>query len=269
MKEAAYKQKMQTFYINKIAICIATALITMFLFNFAHKAAVDYVYTEPTADYSAFGSLSEKDEKKGMEVTEAQNLILDELKGKPNVTLESIQDFIRKKSKFYQDATDAEIEIAAEKVQSKLEIINKEGFKWFELLIAFIFGYIGYCVPVWLLMFQKTLRKLEMENEVMEYQTIILMLMKIERVNVEMILEWIERYSNIFREPITKCVNNYEAGAWEALEQLKEEIAFPQLERIIESMQSAVEKIPISEAFDELDNEREYYQAKEKNQIKD
>lgn len=27
-------------------------------------------------------------------------------------------------------------------------------------------------------------------------------------------------------------------------------------------MQSAVEKIPISEAFDELDNEREYYQAK-------
>lgn len=101
-----------------------------------------------------------------------------------------------------------------------------------------------------------------MENEVMEYQTIILMLMKIERVNVEMMLEWIERYSNIFREPITKCVNNYEAGAWEALEQLKEEIAFPQLIRIIESMQSAVEKIPISEAFDELDNEREYYQAK-------
>ena len=86
--------------------------------------------------------------------------------------------------------------------------------------------------------------------------------MKIERVNVEMILEWIERYSNIFREPISRCVNNYEAGAWEALEELKEEIAFPQLIRIIESLQAAVEKIPISEAFDELDNEREYYQQK-------
>src|SRR5690625_1156182 len=77
-----------------------------------------------------------------------------------------------------------------------------------------------------------------------------------------MILEWIERYSNIFREPISRCVNNYEAGAWEALEELKEEIAFPQLIRIIESLQAAVEKIPISEAFDELDNEREYYQQK-------
>ena len=101
-----------------------------------------------------------------------------------------------------------------------------------------------------------------MENEVMEYQTIILMLMKIERVNVEMILEWLERYSNIFREPISRCVNNYEAGGWEALEALKEEVAFPQFIQIVESLQAAVEKIPIREAFDELDNEREYYQAK-------
>jgi len=111
-------------------------------------------------------------------------------------------------------------------------------------------------------MFQKILRKLEMENEVMQFQTIILMLMKIERVNVEMILEWLERYANIFKEPITKCVNNYEAGAWEALEEFKNEIAFNQLIRIVESLQAAVEQIPISEAFDELDNEREYYKAK-------
>jgi len=115
-----------------------------------------------------------------------------------------------------------------------------------------------------MLMFQKIMRKLEIENEVMQFQTIILMLMKIERVNVEMILEWLERYSNIFREPISKCVNNYEAGAWEALEELKNEINFEQMIRIVEGLQSAVEKIPINEAFDELDNEREYYQEKRK-----
>ena len=33
---------------------------------------------------------------------------------------------------------------------------------------------------------------------------------------------------------------------------------------IVESMQAAVEKIPIREAFDELDTEREYYQDKRK-----
>ena len=34
--------------------------------------------------------------------------------------------------------------------------------------------------------------------------------------------------------------------------------------RIVESLQAAVEKIPISEAFDELDTERSYYQEKRK-----
>ena len=103
-----------------------------------------------------------------------------------------------------------------------------------------------------------------MEDEVMQYQTIILMLMKIERVNVEIILEWLERYSNIFREQISKCVNNYEAGAWEALEQLKNDVTYMPFIRLVESMQAAVEKIPIRDAFDELDTERDYYQEKRK-----
>ena len=108
------------------------------------------------------------------------------------------------------------------------------------------------------------MREMEMEDEVMQFQTIIVMLMKIERVNVEIILEWLERYAKIFKEPITKCVNNYEAGAWEALEELKNDVTFPLFIRIVESLQSAVEKIPIREAFDELDTERDYYQEKRK-----
>ena len=103
-----------------------------------------------------------------------------------------------------------------------------------------------------------------MENEVMQFQTIILMLMRIERINVEMMLEWLERYSNIFKSQITRCVNDYESGAWEALENLKNDISYLPLIRIVESMQAAVEKIPIKDAFDELDSEREYYRDKRK-----
>ncbi len=261
LKDAASKQKIEALYVNKVLICIVAMIITIVLFMFGHKIAKNYVYTEPTTDYNLLGTLSDRDRKKAMEVTEAQNIVLEEFKGKSNVTSEDILEFLPK-TEFYKDADEGTLATATEKIMSKLSIINSEGFKWFELLIAFIVGYLGYCSPTWMLMFQKILRSLDMENEVMEYQTIILMLMKIERVNVEMILEWLERYSNIFREPISKCVNNYEAGAWEALEELKQEVTFPQLIRIVESLQAAVEKIPIREAFDELDNEREYYQAK-------
>ena len=133
-----------------------------------------------------------------------------------------------------------------------------------EVILAIGLAYLGYMAPIWLLMFQVKMREMEMEDEVMQFQTIIVMLMKIERVNVEIILEWLERYAKIFKEPITKCVNNYEAGAWEALEELRNDVTFPLFIRIVESLQSAVEKIPIKEAFDELDTERDYYQEKRK-----
>ena len=123
---------------------------------------------------------------------------------------------------------------------------------------------IGYMFPIWLLFFQVKMRQLEMEDEVMQFQTIILMLMRIERVNVEIILEWLERYANIFKPVITQCVNNYEAGAWEALEEMKNAVTYQQFIRIVESLQAAVEKIPIRDAFDELDSERDYYQEERK-----
>ena len=103
-----------------------------------------------------------------------------------------------------------------------------------------------------------------MEDEVMSYQTIIMMLMKLERVDVEMILEWLERYADIFKEPISKCLNNYESGAWESLEQMKKDVTYEPFIRIIESLQTSVEKVPIREAFEELDSDREYYQDKRK-----
>ena len=207
--------------------------------------------------------MSEKDEQKAMELTEQDNKILDQFRGKTNTTDEQIRRAVERLPYYYEE-DEVEIDKAVERIREKLDVINSEYMQWFEILLAFVFAIVGYMAPIWILMFQVKMRQLEMEDEVMQFQTIILMLMRIERVNVEIILEWLERYSNIFRAPIAKCVNNYEAGAWEALEQMKEEVSYTPLIRIIESMQAAVEKIPITDAFDELDSERDYYQEKRK-----
>ena len=263
LKDSASKLKMHWLYINRICIAIVTFVASIIIFTQLHTIAINYVYTEPTTDYNIIGGLSEKDEKKAMELTKQDNKILDRFRGKTKTT----QDQIRKeidKLEYYAEAEDSEKDTAAERVYKKLQIVNSEYLQWFELLLACVFTVIGYMAPIWILMFQVKMRQLEMEDEVMQFQTIILMLMRIERVNVEIILEWLERYSNIFKAPISKCVNNYEAGAWEALEDMKEEITYVPLIRIIESLQAAVEKIPITDAFDELDSERDYYQEKRK-----
>lgn len=263
LKDAASHLKMEWLYINRITLAITTCVVSIIVFTYLHKLAIDYVYTEPTTSYNLMGELDEKDKAKAMEITEQDNIILNLFRGKLDTTEKQIQIEV-KRQKFYEDAEDEEIEVAVERIYKKLKIVNSEYIKWFEILLSFVFAIIGYMAPMALLMFQIKMRQIEMEDEVMQFQTIILMLMQIERVNVEIILEWLERYANIFKEPISKCVNNYESGAWEALEEMKEEVSYMPLVRIIESLQAAVEKIPIKDAFDELDSERDYYQEKRK-----
>ena len=203
----------------------------------------------------------QKKMKKSNGINKSDNVFLDKFRGKTNTTKQQLQSAIEK-SDDYKDAENDEIVTATNRIYKKLQIVNSEYMKWFELLLACVFAVVGYMAPIWILVFQVKMRQLEMEDEVMQFQTIIMMLMRIERVNVEIILDWLERYSNIFKPVITKCVNNYEAGAWEALETMKDEVTYVPLIRIIESLQAAVEKIPIKDAFDELDSERDYYQAK-------
>ena len=263
MKDSATKLKMEWLYVDRCVYAIAAFLIAVFLFWQVHRLQVDYIYNQPAADYDLLGTMSEKDEVKAIEKTKVRDVYLDKYKGNEGTSKETILEDI-KDDEYYASYTDEELDEEAGQIHEYLVTIQNQYLKAFEFLVSFAIGGAAYFVPIWILMFQKIMRQMEMENEVMQFQTIILMLMKIERVNVEMILEWLERYSNIFREPISKCVNNFEAGGWEALEELKNDVSFPQLIRIVESLQSAVEKIPIRQAFDELDTERAYYQEKRK-----
>ena len=223
---------MEWMYVTKLCLVVVVFFVSLFLMNQLHKVSINYIYTSPTNDYDLI-SMSAKDEAKAMETTKIHNEFLDMFRGQSGVT----ENDIRLKVKYSADfktATDEDINTAVSRIYTKLQTINSEYIKWFEVLIALVFCTAAYMAPTWILHFQKKLRQLEMEDEVMQYQTIILMLMKIERVNVEMILEWLERYANIFKEPITKCVNNYEAGAWEALDELKNDISYQPLITIVE-----------------------------------
>ena len=260
LKDSASKLKMEWLYVNRIVTGICVAVLSLIIMIQLHEVAIEWVYTEPTSEYDLIG-MTDSQEKAAMELTESDNQFLDMFRGNLETTTEDIEKAVRK-SEDYEEADDDEIEEAVERIYDKLQTINSEYLKWFEVLLALVFMIIGYMFPLWLLYFQFKMRQMEMEDEVMQFQTIILMLMRIERVSVEMILEWLERYADIFKDPLTRCVNNYEAGAWEALEVLKNETNYQLFIRIVESLQAAVEKIPIAEAFDELDSERDYYQQK-------
>lgn len=266
MKDAASKDKIQWIYINRIVLCIISFVVSVFLFSQLHRITIENVYTDPTTTYDIIGEMDSRTAKKAMELTASDNEYIKYFKNKPDLVQADIEKAMQRGNvnKDYISSKEKEIQAAAERIMGKINTVNSEYFSWLELLGAMVIAMIAYMGPIWMLKFQVKMRQLDMEDEVMQFQTIILMLMRIERVNVEIILEWLERYSNIFKDPISKCVNNYESGPWEALEAMKDDVTYPQFIRIIESLQAAVEKIPIKDAFDELDTERDYYQAKRK-----
>ena len=266
MKNAASKDKIQWLYINRILLCVTSFIVAMVFFSQLHRITIENIYKDPTNTFNVIGKVSDKDAKKAMELTKSDNDYIKYFKGKANLQQTDIEKAMKRGTvnKDYIDSNDKEIQAVAKRIMEKIAIVNSEYLSWLEVLGSMVIAMIAYMGPVLMLKFQAKMRQIEMEDEVMQFQTIILMLMRIERVNVEIILEWLERYSNIFRDPISKCVNDYESGPWEALEAMKEEVNYQQFIRIIESLQAAVEKIPIKDAFDELDTEREYYQAKRK-----
>ena len=98
--------------------------------------------------------MSDKDEQEAMKVTEQDNIFLNQFKGKLKTTQKDIE-FAMKHSKYYKEASDDDIQTDAERVYKKLQTVNSEYMKWFEVLLAIVFALLGYMSPVWLLVFQK------------------------------------------------------------------------------------------------------------------
>lgn len=139
MKEAATKQKMETLYINKITIAIISFIVSLLFFVMLHAVARDYVYTEPTSNYDVLGQMSGSDLQDAMELTKQDNIYLERHKGNMKITREQILVEVTY-DPFYADSKDAELEQAADRIIDKLKTINSEYMKWFELLLAFLFG---------------------------------------------------------------------------------------------------------------------------------
>lgn len=144
----------------------------------------------------------------------------------------------------------------AVQLMERAEQYRQEYYKWYELLIAIAFAAGSYYLPDVYLVVRSQLRKWEMQNEVDAFNTLSMMLSQFPNISVFEMVEWLHRYSYIFERQLLRCMLDYETGAWEALETLKEDARFVPLERLADRLQVAAELIPVKNAFDDMESER-------------
>ena len=85
--------------------------------------------------------------------------------------------------------------------------------------------------------------------------------MYIPRMNVEIILEWLESFSVIFQRSIMECVDMYSFDSERALFELKEKEDFLPFIRIAEGLQ-ACDRVGVEAAFTEIAGQRSYFLEK-------
>ena len=244
-------------YVNKLTAFVMSFILTLVLLLNMQHIDVAAVYTNISEEFLTFGTLSESQKEAAQSLNDSDNVYIEKYKD-TDVTKEQLAAEM-------MDPITGEVEKAAvDRVYSKIQAVKDSYIKFWQVLTAFLVALIGYNAPSIVLFVRNMIRQMEKENEIMQFQSIILMLMYIDRIDVQTILEWLERFSYAFKEPIATCLNNYEAGAEKALEDLKEAVPHPDFVRIVEQLQSAVERIPIKDAFDELETERSFFYERRK-----
>lgn len=258
LKQSNSPLVMEWFYIQRVAVSLACFILVIALSLFLHWNAVHQVLNSPTLEnYSLVGEVNEKDLQESQERTVFDNQVIQDIKGVGELTRQTISNKVEELAPNQLDAT--EINNVVSRIAGKVLILDNAYFKWYELLIALGFAVVGFNIPYWILMFQRKMRAMEMQNEVDQFHTLISILSEFDRASVQTILEWIERYALIFKAPLQKCLNNYDRGAVKALQQLKEDAPFSSFAKIVNRLLRAVEKIPVKQAFDDLEMQQEYH----------
>ena len=249
---------MQWFYINKFMYALVAFVAMFILLINIHMIDLNSIYNDISEEFIGLGTLSAEDQAAAEAMNAQDKVVVDTLKDEKNITRDDVKYALQKEAG--GQVTDSDVD----RVMEKIEGVKNNFLKFWEVIIALLVAWIAYFVPNITLFIKNKIRALEKEDEVMQFQSIILMLMYIERVDVQTILEWLERYSYAYKEPISTALNNYEAGAVEALEDLKDAVPQKDFKRIIEALISAVERIPIKDAFDELETERSFQYERRK-----
>ncbi|NMI05422.1 hypothetical protein HF638_15705 [Paenibacillus sp. SZ31] len=257
MRESSSELKYEWLAIRRVMLFAGCLVLTMGCILLLHQVERNHILHDPIRDDRMFGAMAEADLRKAEEKTALDQSVLESVEMNRGATYEDISKALQQLSPVQLDH-DTQAETIA-RIMQKLEVYNKQYVRWWEMIIAIVMGVAGYYMPVWLMLFQRKMRRLDMRHEIYQFQTVISILREMDRMSVEEILEWLNRFAVIFKRPLQKCLLHFEHGPELALEQLKEEAGLPEFQRLVDKLQLALGKISIREAFDDLESMMAFY----------
>lgn len=244
---------MKNFYRKKLVLFISSFLIILSVFLYSSHIKRNNVYNEPTFNANLVSaSISKKDLKIAKERTKKDNEFIKFLS--KSRTKEEIQEKIQY---LYQEEKSNKSLLA--RISEKIAKIKSSSLEFLDLLLIYLFSLVFYFLPNLYLVFRDRIIDIDSSFEISKFHLIIFMLKDKKSVATNKILEWMERFTIIYKFQIRDAILDFDQGQEKALRELRTETKDKEFIKIIKKLESS-EHISISRAFSELKNERKHFE---------
>lgn len=147
--------------------------------------------------------------------------------------------------------------IVADEVIREMKAYRNTYYKWYHLALSLFAAFIAFQIPKWFLDFKCKVAGMSKEDEVAQFQTLILILMNVDGMSLDIILEWMERFAYSFKTTIEDCIITLESGEKEALETMRASEDNSDFRRFVDCL-IAIDETDVKTAFNEIVIDRDY-----------
>lgn len=147
---------------------------------------------------------------------------------------------------------------------AKIEVVGISGMGIILTALISILGFIlAYNYEYFNIAIRKKILEINREEEVVRFQSIILILMYMDRVTIALVLEWMETFAVVFRQELEKLSDDLVYKGMQTFYEAKDRIGYLPFERLLDSF-IASDRMGIAQAFADIQAERLYYIEKHK-----
>lgn len=264
IKEANEQITVQQLTLRQIITSISIFIILVGSLAYAHVREAESTLNKNDMMQSLFTSnYTEKEMKMVEEQTEYDKQLINDFQTiKVLPSEEEIMLMIA--DQLNANVNDVEVRKTYSRVMEKWNVISNSYVKWWEIVFALALAYAFYQVPIIMLRYKRKARLKMMEREVFQLLVLISSLKDFDGMSVSVILEWMERFSIAFKRSLLVAIEEFDSGPEEALDVLSETNTFEPFQQIVARLKLTLERLSITEAFDDIDVERTYFLAQRK-----
>lgn len=144
------------------------------------------------------------------------------------------------------------------RIQKKWDIYHAMTWSWPWGLVPILFTVLCWQIPMCTLMFRKKMVEYEAEEDIMQLQTMMIVLSGTD-MDVFRALYWLERQSSIHKEAIRYCYHEYTSNPELALTHLSEKTGNVEFKKIINKLKSASFKLSLYDAFSDMSLDKQQF----------